>query len=106
MDQIIAIPASEVIPNKEGFEKWISSQPENVAVVIIAMQDEYGSVRGYENLAYIKVVGRDISEEYHLTLVELFGSYGTQEFFNGFKLGTPYSLDKYKAVVKAIASGV
>src|SRR3989338_2999251 len=51
MDQIIAIPASEVISNKAGFEKWISSQPENVAVVIIAMQDEYDSVRAYENLA-------------------------------------------------------
>ncbi|MBU1933221.1 MAG: class II fructose-bisphosphate aldolase [Candidatus Omnitrophica bacterium] len=105
-DQIIAIPASKVIVDKDGFETWIAQQAGNTAVVIIAMPDEYDSVKGYEDIAYIKVIGKDIGEEYRLNLIELFGSYGNDALFGGFKLGTPYSLDKYRSVIDKIASGV
>jgi len=105
-DQIIAVPASEVIANKAGFEDWIENQAENVAVVIIAMADEYEGVKQYEDIAYLRVVGRDINEGHRLLLTEMFGSYGSDKFFGGFELGTPYSLDKYKSVVNEIASGV
>ena len=106
MDQIIVVPASNIINDKKGFEAWIEAQPANIAVVIISMQDEYADVRQYENVAYIKVVGRDIAQEYNLKLIELFTVYEDNAYFGGFKLGTPASLDEYKTVADSIASGV
>ena len=106
MDQIIAVSAKNVIADKKGFETWIAQLPANNAVVIIAASEEYNDVRGYENVAYIKVIGKDINQEYGLKLIELFGAYGRHEFFEGFKLGTPVNLDEYKTVISQIASGV
>jgi len=106
MDQIIAVSAKSVIADKEGFEYWITQLPANNAVVIIAASEEYNDVKGYENIAYIKVIGRDINQEYGLKLIELFKDYGKYEFFEGFKLGVPASIDKYKSLAAEISSGV
>jgi len=106
MDQILVVPALQVIANKKGFEQWITQQPSNSAVVIIASLDEYEGVKGYKNIAYIKVIGRDIKEEHTLKLVEMFGSYGKEDLSGGFVLGSPASLDKYKSISESIASGV
>ncbi|MBU1933011.1 MAG: hypothetical protein KKC66_03825, partial [Candidatus Omnitrophica bacterium] len=115
MDQIMVVPAAQVIANKTGFGQWISQQPSNNAVVIIAYDDdEYTGVKEFEDIAYIKVLGKDIGkgtgeeykEEYRLKLVEMFGSYGKDSLFGGFVLGAPAKLDKYKTVASEIASGV
>ncbi|MBU4590867.1 MAG: glucosamine-6-phosphate deaminase, partial [Candidatus Omnitrophica bacterium] len=106
MDQIIAVPAANVIADKIGFEEWIVNQPENIAVVIMAMPDEYKDVMEYKDIAYIKVVGEHIKEDHSLILTELFGSYEKDNYFGGFKLGEPYKLDKYKAVVDEVAFGI
>ena len=106
-DQIIAVLASSIIINKEGFENWLLAQAENIAVVIIAMDDyEYNEVSKYKDIAYIKEVGRDIGEAHSLKLIEIFALFGKSEFFDGFKLGTPYSIDEYKVVLDGVASGV
>lgn len=106
MDQIIAVSAESVIMNKKGFEAWVAQLPANNAVVVIASSEEYANVREFENIVYIKVVGRDISEEYGLKLIELFGAYGKSEFFGGFKLGVPASIDEYRSLAAEISSGV
>jgi len=108
MDQIVAIDAAKVISDKEGFESWIAEQPENVAVVIIAMSDaEYENVRQYENIAFIKVFGRDIKgDENRQALIAMFGEFGTSELFGGFKLGTAGAVDQYRTAAGAIAEGV
>lgn len=106
MDQILVVPASQVIANKKGFEEWVSNQPSNKAIVIIASQDEYAGVKEYVDRVYIKIAGKDIKEEYNLKLVEMFGSYGKDSLFGGFVLGTPYNLEKYKLISEDIASGI
>jgi len=108
MDQIVAVDAARVIGDKKGFESWIAEQPENVAVVIIAMSDvEYENVRQYEDIAFIKVFGRDIKgDENRQALVTMFGELGTSELFGGFKLGTAGTIDQYKTAAGAIAEGV
>jgi len=106
MDQIIVVPASNIINDKQGFESWIRQQPSDIAVVIISMQNEYDDVIEYEDIAYIKVVGRDISREDDFELLLLYVLYGRNEFFGGFKLGEPASVDRYKSIADSIASGV
>ena len=106
MEQIIAVPAENIIGHEAGFEKWIAGQPQNMAVVILAMPDEEQAVQKYKDMAWIKVVGKDISEEFRAKLIDLRALYGKEEFFGGFKLGTVNTIDDYKAVAGSIASGV
>jgi len=106
MDQIIAVYAEDIIGHEDNFEEWIAGQPQDVAVVIIAMPDEEQMVRKYNDIAWIKVVGRDIPEEMRLKLIDLRAIYGQGEFFNGFKLGAVSAIDEYKKVADSVASGV
>ncbi|PJC49048.1 MAG: hypothetical protein CO035_00270 [Candidatus Omnitrophica bacterium CG_4_9_14_0_2_um_filter_42_8] len=108
MDQIIVVSARNVAADKKGFENWIETGlPANNAVVILAVsEEEADAVKEYEDIAYIKVVGKDINQEYGLKLIELFGTYGRSEFFEGFKLGVPASIDKYKSLAAEISSSV
>ncbi|MFA5388631.1 MAG: UTP--glucose-1-phosphate uridylyltransferase [Candidatus Omnitrophota bacterium] len=101
MDQIVAVSAADVAADKNGFENWILKLPHNSAVVIIAASEaEAGRVAEFKDMAYIKVMASDI-------LREMFTVYGGKaEFFGGFKLGVPYSIDEYKSAITEIASGV
>ena len=108
MDQIIAVQAEAVKNDMAGFEKWVGTLPADNAVVIIAMDEgEYALVKqyeGYQDKVYIKTLA-DLKVD-RLDLIELFGTYGTSGNFNGFKLGTPATIEKYKTVARAIAEGV
>ena len=108
MDQIVIVDAASIIANRKGFEDWFTVQPGNIAVVIIALSDnEYENIRQYEDIAFIKVFGRDIKgEENRSALIKMFGELGKEEFFGGFKLGTPARIDEYKSVTVALASGI
>ena len=107
MEQIIAVPAGAVIADNRGFETWLNRVAPDSAVVIIAMDEtEKGKVMQYRDRAYIRVVGKDLRAEDSALLTELFAIYGNAKDFNGFRLGTPYGVDKYKGVVDAIGSGV
>jgi len=108
MDQIIVVSARNVAADKKGFENWIETGlPANNTVVILAVsEEEADAVKEYEDIAYIKVIGKDINQEYGLKLIELFGTYGRSEFFEGFKLGVPASIDKYKSLAAEISSSV
>ena len=108
MEQILVVPANKVIADKEGFEKWMSSgRQENNAVVIVAYDvDEYNRVKEFGDIAYIRVVGKDISEEYDLKLLQMFALFGKDNMFGGFILGTPADLDDFRSVSEEISSGV
>lgn len=107
MDQIVAVSAERVIADNKGFEAWIADQPENIAVVIIAFdENEYKGVVKYKDHAYIKIVARDLDAGHGVILAELFGLYGKEEFLGGFKLGTPYNLDQYKTVLNDVAKDI
>jgi hypothetical protein len=111
MDQIIAIQAEAVKNNRAGFEKWIETLPADNVVVIIAMDEgEHAAVQqyeGYRDKVYVKTLkDLNIDEEGKFNLIELFGVYGAPDNFNGFKLGTPAAIEKYKSVIGTIAQGV
>ncbi|MFC1624202.1 triose-phosphate isomerase [Candidatus Omnitrophota bacterium] len=110
MNKIIAVFASKIISDKEGFKKWISDQPKEVAVVILAMdEEEYSGVKEYKDIAFIKVVGKDIGEEHRDLLNELF-SLGDSDSFGSFYLGDRLKagsdIKAYRLVIDEIASGV
>ncbi|MBU1913507.1 MAG: hypothetical protein KKB22_08245 [Candidatus Omnitrophica bacterium] len=105
MNQIVVVSAKDVVGNKKGFEDWIKSQPENIAVVIIAFNRfQYNGIQEYKDIAHIRLRER---AEAVSKLYEMFDVYGGKpEFFKGFKLGTPASIDTYKAIASDISSGV
>ncbi len=106
-DQIIAVSAAQVIAEKKEFEAWIENQSENIAVVIIATAEEYYQVREYEDIAYIKVVGKDISEAHGLTLKRLLALHGHLDNFGGFRLGDEkFDLDEYRSALTELSTGI
>jgi|GEM_PF-2371608 len=106
MNQIIAIPASAVMADNQGFEAWLAESSKDIAVVVIAMDDnEYDAVKKYEEAVFIKRLGTDISSEQAVELRGLMAIYGSAEFFSGFKLGS-ISDPKYKDLASQIAQGV
>ncbi|MBU4342845.1 MAG: 6-phosphogluconolactonase [Candidatus Omnitrophica bacterium] len=117
--QIIAVPAYEIIGNEDAFMNWVSKQPENFAIVIIARsRKEYdGLVERFDNIAWIKIVDAPevdldgIEPERILKGVTLedidtaFVIFGDEEFFNSFNLGR-LDIDRDRAIVEAVGSGV
>ncbi|MBU4342484.1 MAG: aldo/keto reductase [Candidatus Omnitrophica bacterium] len=106
MDQIIAVPAANVIADKEGFERWLANQPENIAVLIVAMPYEYDSVQEYKDIVYIKVVGKEISGDHHLKLIEMFAMFEDPNMFGGIRLGKAYKDNNYRSLAEDLASGI
>lgn len=116
--KIISVPASEIIGNEGRFMRWLSDQPKDYAVVVIAQdRPEYDDVVKFKDLAWIKIVDLDnkadlagipekmilkgvSTAEINKVLVVF-----DKEQFNAFNLGSLDSKLDAK-LIKAIVQGV
>ncbi|MFH1478974.1 MAG: phosphoglycerate kinase [Candidatus Omnitrophota bacterium] len=108
MSQIDAVFADKVIGNEVEFEAWLRDKRNGGhAVVIIATEDEYADVEKYKDIAYIKVLGRDIKGPGFIKKFEELRVLCEFKQFASFNFGdvldVSSNVDEYKEAFEAVA---